>query len=84
MSREIEKDKVLITMRKDYLNQIDALVKSGAAPTRSALVEKVIGSFLQDLRKQRTNQETALGSLVGFLLLLLGAAAVAKLLGGEK
>ena len=83
MSQETNKEKVLISIRKDYLNDIDALVRSGAAPNRSALIEKVVGSFLQDLRQQRTNSDTALGAFVGFLILLIGAAAVAKMLGGE-
>ena len=80
MSRE----KVMITIRNDYLREIDALVARGAAPNRSALVEKVLGSFVQDLRQGRRNQDTALGALVGFLLLLIGAAAIAEIFGGGK
>ena len=83
MSQATNKEKVLISIRKDYLTDIDALVRNGAAPNRSALIEKVVGSFLQDMRKQRKNTDSALGALVGFLLLLIGAAAVAELLGGE-
>jgi len=83
MSEEIGKEKVLVSIRRDYLRDIDALVRRGAAPSRSALIEKVVGSFLQDLRQQRTNSNTALGAFVGFLLLLIGAAAIAELLGGE-
>jgi metal-responsive CopG/Arc/MetJ family transcriptional regulator len=73
----------MISVRRDYLREIDALVAVGAAPNRSALIEKVTGSFLQDLKLKRMNQDTALGSFVGFLLLLLGAAAIAKIFGGE-
>ena len=83
MSEETNKEKVLISIRQDYLRDIDALVGRGAAPNRSALVEKVMGSFLQDLRQKRTNSNTALGALVGFLLLLIGVAAISELLGGE-
>ena len=83
MNEETNKEKVLISIRRDYLHDIDALVGKGAAPNRSALVEKVVGSFLQDLRQQRTNSNTALGALVGFLLLLIGVAAISELLGGE-
>jgi len=73
----------LISIRRDFLRDIDALVEKGAAPSRSALIEKVVGSFLQDLRQKRPNANTALGAFVGFLLLLLGAAAISELLGGE-
>jgi metal-responsive CopG/Arc/MetJ family transcriptional regulator len=83
MSREVRREKVMVSIRGDYLRDIDNLVKRGAAPSRSALVEKVIGSFLQDLKQKRTNTNTALGAFVGFLLLLIGAAAVSELLGGE-
>ena len=79
----MDREKIMISIRKDYLRDINVLVANGAAPNRSALVEKVMGSFLKDMREQRTNQNTALGAFVGFLLLLLGAAAVAELLGGE-
>ena len=74
----------MVSIRSDYLYDIDTLVRRGAAPSRSALIEKVVGSFLQDLRQQRTNSNTALGAFVGFLLLLIGAAAVAELLGGGE
>lgn len=83
MSTETRREKVMISIRPDYLHDIDTLVGRGAAPSRSALIEKVVGSFLQDLRQQRTNSNTALGAFVGFLLLLIGAAAIAELLGGE-
>jgi len=77
------KEKVLVSIRQDYLEGIDALVRKGAAPSRSALIEKVVGSFLQDLRQKRVNTNSALGAFVGFLLLLIGAAAIANLLGGD-
>jgi len=83
MSEDMNREKVMISIRKDYLREIDALVARGAFPNRSALIEKVIGSFVQDLRQGRTNPNTALGALVGFLLLLIGAAAIAEILGGE-
>lgn len=83
MSRQVRREKVMVSIRQDYLQDIDNLVGQGAASSRSALVEKVIGSFLQDLKQKRTNTNTALGAFVGFLLLLIGAAAVSELLGGE-
>jgi metal-responsive CopG/Arc/MetJ family transcriptional regulator len=82
MSEETAKEKVLISIRRDYLKEIDALVGRGAASNRSDLIEKVVASFLQDLRQKRVDQNTALGAFVGFLILLIGAAAIAELLGG--
>jgi metal-responsive CopG/Arc/MetJ family transcriptional regulator len=84
MSEEINKEKVMISIRRDYLREIDALIGRGAASNRSELIEKVIGSFLQDLRQKRANSDTALGAFVGFLILLIGAAAIAELLGGGQ
>jgi len=83
MSEDMYKEKVMISIRKDYLREIDALVARGAAPNRSALIEKVMGSFVQDLRQGRANNNTALGAFVGFLLLLIGVAAIAEIFGGE-
>ena len=74
-------EKVLLSIRKEYVDALDALVARGVAPSRSALVDKIIGGFLSDLRARR-QAETALGNLVGFVLLLLGVAAIAEILGG--
>jgi len=75
-------EKVLLTLRREYVEALDALVSKGAASSRSELVGKVVGGFLSDLRAKR-QADTALGNLVGFLLLLLGVAAIAQILGGE-
>lgn len=75
-------EKVLLTIRREYVDALDALVARGAAPSRSALVDKIIGGFLSDLKAKR-QAETAVGNLVGFFLLLLGVAAIAEILGGE-
>ena len=83
MSEDSSRQNVMITIRRDHLREIDALVARGAAPNRSALIEKVIGSFVQDLRQGRANQDTALGAFVGFLLLLIGLAAIKEILGGD-
>ena len=84
MSHETSREKVMVSIRRDYLQGIDGLVKSGAAPSRSALIEKIVGSFLQDLRQRRANTNSALGAFVGFLLLLIGVAAISELLGGDS
>jgi metal-responsive CopG/Arc/MetJ family transcriptional regulator len=76
-------EKVLITLRQDNLNVIDELVRHGAASSRSEMVDKIIGGFVSDLRAKRQSN-SALGNLVGFLLLLLGIAAIAEIFGGEE
>ena len=76
-------EKILVTLRKEHVDALDALVNRGAAPSRSALVDKIVGGFLSDLRAKR-QANTALGNLIGFLLLLLGLAAIAEILGGEQ
>ena len=75
-------EKVLLTLRKEHIDALDALVSRGAASSRSELVGKIVGGFLADLKAKR-QADTALGNLVGFLLLLLGIAAIAEILGGE-
>ena len=75
-------EKVLLTLRKEHVKALDALVAKGAASSRSELTDKVVGGFLSDLKAKR-QADTALGNLVGFLLLLLGAAAIAAILEGE-
>jgi len=77
-----ETSKVLLTLRSEHLNALDALVANGAASSRSELVDKIVGGFLADLRAQR-QAETALGNLIGFFILLLGVAALAQILGGK-
>ena len=75
-------EKVLLTLRKEQVDALDALVSSGAASSRSELVSKVVGGFLSDLKAKR-QADTALGNFIGFLVLLLGVAAIAKILGGD-
>lgn len=77
-------EKVLLTLREEHVRVLDELVTSGAAPSRSALVDKIVGGFIADLRAQKKPSDTALGNLVGFLLFLLGAAAIIEILGGGK
>jgi metal-responsive CopG/Arc/MetJ family transcriptional regulator len=76
-------EKVLITLRQENLNVIDELVRRGAASSRSEMVDKIVGGFVADLRAGRKS-DSALGNLVGFLLLLLGLAVIAEIVGGER
>jgi len=74
--------KVLLTLRDENVDAIDALVSNGAASSRSEFVDKIVAGFLSDLKAKR-QKDTSLGNLVGFFLLLLGAAAIASILKGE-
>lgn len=75
--------RVLLTLREDYVNALDQLIAQGGASSRSDMVERIIGAFLSDLRQKR-QQEGALGALVGFFLLMLGAAAIASIFQGDS
>ena len=77
-------EKVLITLRQENLNVIDELVRHGAASSRSEMVDKIVGGFVADLKARKMSNDTALGNLAGFLLLLLGIAAIAEILGGDS
>ena len=79
-----ERIRVMLTLRKDYIGSLDQLIAQGGASSRSDMIERIIGAFLSDLRQKR-QQQGALGALVGFFLLMLGAAAVASIFaGGEE
>jgi len=78
-----ERIRVLLTLRRDYMKALDQLIAQGGASSRSDMVERIIGAFLSDLRQKR-QQEGALGALVGFFLLLLGAAAIASMFGDNE
>jgi len=77
-----ERMRVLLTLRRDYMNSLDQIIAEGGASSRSDLVERIIGAFLSDLQQER-QREGALGALVGFFVLLLGAAAIASIFGNE-
>ena len=78
---------VLLTMRADYVDALDNLVRSGAGSNRSDLMNKIVGGFIADLRNKQNpaqnQQETALGNFIAFLLMVVGLAAILKALGGK-
>lgn len=81
--------RVIITLPKERVDALDALVAKGAASSRNELVDKIIAGFLKDLEKSGKEErpvspESALGALITFFLLVLGAAAIAQILGGEE
>ena len=74
---------ILLTVRSEYVDDLDRLVASGAAANRSELVDKIVGGFIADLRNRQTpqNQQSALGNFIAFLLIVVGIAAIIKALG---
>ena len=65
------------------MEALDALIAEGVASSRSELFERIVRAYLADLRARR-QREGALGALVGFTLLLIGAAALASIFGGGE
>jgi hypothetical protein len=79
--------RVILTLPQDRVNALDALVAKGAAASRNELVDKILAGFVKDLEKggkgERVNSpESALGALITFFLIVLGAAAIAEIFGG--
>ncbi len=78
---------IMLTIRTDHVNALDALVEVGVAANRSELVDKIVGAFIADLSKGQQpntqNQQSALGNFIAFLLIVVGIAAIVKALGGE-
>ena len=80
---------VLLTLRSDHVNKLDRLVEAGAASNRSELVDKVVSGFLADLQNKGDqqnpqNQDSALGNLIAFILIVVGIAAILKALGAKN
>lgn len=71
--------RVILNIRSDYVQHLDELVKVGVAPSRNALIERIIGGFLSDVKEQRQTENSALGSLVGFIILLLGIGLIREI-----
>jgi len=78
-------DKVLITLPEDHLQVIDGLVAKGAAPTRSALLQQIVGAFIAEANKMRQTPtvysepqtiENAFEALIAYFLYSLGKAAI--------
>jgi metal-responsive CopG/Arc/MetJ family transcriptional regulator len=80
--RRQTRTKVLLSIRQEYIAALDKISAEGAASSRSDLIERMIAAFLADLKQHRT-QQGALGNLVGFLVMLLGASTIKQILGGD-
>jgi metal-responsive CopG/Arc/MetJ family transcriptional regulator len=75
--------RIILSMPLNYVHKLDELVRFGVAPSRNALVEKIVGGFLSDLKDQRKSDNSAMGSLVGFILFMVGVGIIASIFKGE-
>lgn len=85
----METVRVIVTLPKDRVEKLNELVGKGAAASRNELIDKILVGFLKDLEKSGTNSrpispESALGALITFFLIVIGAAALAEIFGGKK
>jgi metal-responsive CopG/Arc/MetJ family transcriptional regulator len=93
MSIRQRTDKVLVTLPEEHVRVIDGLVRNGAAPTRSALIQQIIGAFVAETNNmhktpQVYNQpqtiENAFEALIAYFLRSLGKAVIDSLFEGGK
>ena len=73
--------RIIVTLRDDYVEALDTMVKSGVAPSRNALIQRIVAGFLSDVKEERATQDSALGALAGFVLLMVGIGVIASILG---
>ena len=76
--------RIIITLPEENVQVLDGLVQHGIAPSRNALIEKIIAGFLSDVKEKRQAKNSALGNLVGFILLLLGLGVIASIFGESE
>ena len=80
--------RIIVTLQNERVKALDDLVNKGAASSRNELIDKIITGFLKDLEKSGKQEQTippqsAMGALITFFLIVLGAAAIAEIFGGE-
>ncbi len=79
----MENQRIIVTLREDYVEALDAMVEKGVSPSRNALIQRIVAGFLSDVQGERKSQDSALGALAGFALLMVGVGVVASILGDE-
>ncbi len=75
--------RIIVTLREDYVQALDAMVDSSVAPSRNALIQRIVAGFITDVKERRQTQDSALGNLVGFVLLMVGIGILASIFGEE-
>lgn len=76
--------RIIVTLPSEHVNALDGLVKHGIAPSRNALIEKIVAGFLSDVKERRQTPNSALGNFVGFILLMLGLGVIASIFSEGK
>ena len=76
----MDNQRIIVTLRDDYVQALDTMVKRGVAPSRNALIQRIVAGFLSDVKEERPTQDSALGALVGFALLMVGLGVIAGIL----
>ncbi len=79
-----KQQRVIVTLREDYVHALDEMARRGVAPSRNALIQRIVAGFLTDVKEQRQSQNSALGNLVGFVLLMVGIGILADIFGESK
>lgn len=79
----MENQRIIVTLREDYVKALDKMVDKGVAPSRNALIQRIVAGFLSDVQGERKSQDSALGALAGFVLLMVGVGVIASILGDE-
>ncbi len=84
-------EKVLVTLPKSQVDVIDGLVRQRAAPSRSALLQQIIGAFVAETNKMRKvpqvysqpqTIDNAFEALISYFLYSLGKVAIDALFEG--
>lgn len=81
--------RIIVTLPDEEVEILDTMVDKGMAPSRNALINRVIHAFLTDLRERRPREnpdflQSALGALAGAFLFGLGIAMLKEIFGGEN
>ncbi len=73
---------------------IDGLVARGAAPSRSALIQQIIGAFVTEVNRMKNSSSqlyaqpqtigNAVEALIAYFLYVLGKAAIDALFGSDN
>ena len=79
----------LIALPDKDVAVLEALVSQEMAASRNALIQRIVSSFISDLRDRRPEQnpdylKSALGALAGVFLFGLGIAVLNDIFGGDK
>ena len=79
----MDNQRIIVTLPDDYVKALDIMVEKGVSTSRNALIQRIVAGFLSDVKEERRSQDSALGALAGFALLMVGIGVIATILGEE-